>query len=311
MEKSSEITLKQCMGLKKEESILIIIDKNKRKIGQVLFDKAKEITDKVILVEIPVGKINGEEPPKIVADMMKKFDVILVPTTMSISHTDARRNASKAGARIATMPNISIDMFKRTLNVDYKKMKRESRRIASYMTKGNTMRIKTSKADLVMSLKGRKCKSDTGIYTTKGRFGNLPAGEAGMAPIEGTTNGIFVVDATMAGIGKLKKPIKFIVKKGYVLKTNSPKMNKIFKKYGKSSRNIAEVAIGTNEKAKITGLTLEDEKVKDTCHIAVGDSVSMGGKIKAPIHLDGVIKKPTIWIDDKKIMEKGKILIKL
>ena len=164
-----------------------------------------------------------------------------------------------------------------------------------------------------MSLKARKCKTDLGIYVKKGSFGNLPAGEAGMAPIEGTANGVYVVDATMASIGRLKKPLKFIVKNGYVIKViggkNAEKMNSIFRKYGKSSRNIAEVAIGTNEKAKLTGFTLEDEKVNNTCHIAVGDSISMGGRIKAPIHLDGIIKKPTIWIDSKKIMEKGKLLV--
>ncbi|MCH6574776.1 MAG: PAS domain-containing protein, partial [Bacteroidetes bacterium] len=65
----------------------------------------------------------------------------------------------------------------------------------------------------------------------------------------------------------------------------------------------------TNDKAIISGNILEDEKVLGTCHIALGNNTGFGGKINIPLHLDGIIKNPTISVDNKKIMESGKLLI--
>jgi len=54
---------------------------------------------------------------------------------------------------------------------------------------------------------------------------------------------------------------------------------------------------------------LEDEKVMGTIHIAFGDNKSMGGSVRVASHLDGLVKNPTVWFDDRKIMESGKLLI--
>jgi len=80
-------------------------------------------------------------------------------------------------------------------------------------------------------------------------------------------------------------------------------------KVGKDARNIAEFGIGTNDSAKLSGVLLEDEKVMGTIHIAVGNNVSMGGSVNVPIHLDGVVKKPTVWMDGKLLMKDGKLLV--
>ena len=76
---------------------------------------------------------------------------------------------------------------------------------------------------------------------------------------------------------------------------------------GKDARNIAEFGIGTNDSAKLSGVLLEDEKVMGTIHIALGNNVSMGGSVNVPIHLDGVVKKPTVWMDGKLLMKDGKL----
>ena len=79
--------------------------------------------------------------------------------------------------------------------------------------------------------------------------------------------------------------------------------------YGKNGRNIAEFGIGANEKAKLSGMILEDEKVLGTVHIALGNNVTMGGNVNVGIHLDGVIKRPTVYFDHSLIMDKGKLLV--
>ena len=257
---------------------------------------------------MPVGRENGEEPPKKIAEEMLKYDVILLITTKSLSHTQARRNASLR-ARIASMPNISEDMMSR-LDVDYNQMRERIEKIADILTKGNKVRILTDiGTNITMDIPG-KGETDTGIYINKGDFGNLPAGEAAVLPRN--SNGFFIVDATFAGTGKLDKPIKITVKDNYAVKIEggeaAKKLLNIINNFGEKARNIAELGIGTNDKAKITGLTLEDEKVLGTAHIALGNNKSYGGEVDVPLHLDGVFYNPTIFVDKKKIMDKGKLL---
>lgn len=313
LEKAADIVLKQYMNLKKKENILIVFDKNKRRLANIFLKSAKKITKNTFSIETPVAKINGKEPPKIIAEEMKKYAVVLLITTKSLSHTNARRKACKVGARIASMPGITEDIVKRTLTADYKKISKIGKRIAKKLIGKKFLRIQT-KLGTDLIIPNRKVKHDNGLYHKKGSFGNLPAGEICFAPFENKTNGIFIVDKSMAGIGKLKSNIRFIVKDGYVTKIEgkdeAKKLSSLLKKFNnKKVYNIAELGIGTNYKAKITGIVLEDEKVLGTVHIALGDNTSYGGKIKAPMHLDGVISKPTIFADNKKIMENGTLLI--
>jgi leucyl aminopeptidase (aminopeptidase T) len=103
------------------------------------------------------------------------------------------------------------------------------------------------------------------------------------------------------------------VKNGFVTKIEgcecAEKLTEDLKRLGRNAHNVAEFGIGLNEKAIITGTLLEDEKVLGTAHCAVGSNFTFGGTVKAPCHLDGVFKKPSIWADDLQIMDKGKFLI--
>ena len=78
--------------------------------------------------------------------------------------------------------------------------------------------------------------------------------------------------------------------------------------HGRDARTVAEFGIGTNDKAILTGLILEDEKVMGTIHIAFGDNKSMGGSVRVASHLDGLVKAPSVWFDDQKVMEGGRLL---
>jgi len=95
LDNASVIAIKDCMKVRKNEKILVITDELKNEIGYSIYENAKRLGYKSLLLEMPSGKINGEEPPADVAEMMKKFDVVFVPTAKSITHTDARRAASK------------------------------------------------------------------------------------------------------------------------------------------------------------------------------------------------------------------------
>jgi leucyl aminopeptidase (aminopeptidase T) len=315
LDKASITAIKECMGAKKKESILVITDTLKRKIGYSLFVNALNLGHKALYIEMKPGKINGEEPPQEVADLMQKFDIVFCPTSKSLTHTDARRNASANGVRIATFPGITEEVMIRGLNADYKAIARMTIKVQKVLEKGKEIRVTAPNGtDISFIIKGRKVITSKGLFHKKGESGNLPTGEAYLAPVEGTSNGVFVVDGSMAGLGLIKNAnIKIEVKDGYAVKitggTMAKKLNEMLDKVGKDARNIAEFGVGTNPSAKLSGILLEDEKVMGTIHIALGNNKSMGGSVNVPIHLDGVIKKPTVYMDGKVIMKDGKLLI--
>ncbi|MBI2657073.1 aminopeptidase [Candidatus Woesearchaeota archaeon] len=312
LDKPCKIILKDCMALKSNESCLIVTDHRLKAIGNALYKASLKITSKSRLILTTIPKSHGAEPPMNIAAEMKRHDVVLCPTTKSLTHTRARENASRKGARIATMPGITIDMMERVLDVDFHKIRGVNNGLISKLKNRDKIRITTDiGTDIEFHLKGRKWIGDDGIYTKKGSFGNLPAGEIFIAPLENKANGKIVVDASVGGIGKVDKNIEIMVKDGFIVDIAGGRVAKIFKNLLKSRlyKNVAELGIGTNYRAKITGNVLEDEKIAGTCHIAFGNNRHFGGKVDVPFHVDVVVNKPTIYADKLLIMENGKLKI--
>ncbi len=316
LDSASAKAIQVCMAAGKNEKILVITDELKREIGYSLYSTAIRLGYSALFVEMKSGKINGEEPSAEIAHLMQQFDVVFIPTAKSLTHTDARRNASKKGARIATFPGITREVMIRGLNADYKKISERSIRLKNILEKGKEIRVTApAGTDLSFSIRGRKAIASKGLFHKKGESGNLPTGETFLAPVEGTSNGVFVVDGSMAGLGLVKgSKIKIMVENGFATKitggTAAKKLIRMLDSVGKNARNIAEFGVGTNDSVKLSGILLEDEKVMGTIHIALGNNISMGGKVNVPIHLDGVIKEPTVFLDGKEIMKAGKLLVK-
>ncbi len=317
IDKAARIAIVECMGAKPEETILVISDVVKRKIGLILFENAKALGYSTLYCEMPPNTRDGQEPPSEVAKLMLDYDVVFCPTSTSLTHTTARRNASLNGARVATFPGITEEVMIRGLNADYKKISRLSLDLKAILETGEKIRVTAPNGtDISFSIMGRNVYASKGLFHAKGESGNLPTGETYLAPVEGTTNGVFVVDGSMAGLGLIKNAnIKIVVENGYAVDISggpmAEKLDEILKEVDSpNAYNIAEFGIGTNDKAKLSGVLLEDEKVLGTIHIALGNNKSMGGSIDVPVHLDGVVKKPTIYLDDKILMKNGKLLLK-
>ena len=316
LQKAAQLTFK-IMGLKKDESLLIVADKNKMHMAEVLFEEGKKITKNAKLIEIPVGKVSGEPPPKEVEDEMKRYDVEVLITTTSLTHTKARRDASSKDVRIATMPNITKEIFIRFSKADVKTIYNLGENIRKFFNSSGKVRLVTDKGtDINFNIRTEQIpqilNNDADFLDKKGDFGNIPLGEVSCRPLEKTANGKFVIDVSVLG-ELVDKPIEVFVEDGIAINIKggktAEKLKNELNKVGKDAFILAELGIGTNGSAKITGNTLEDEKVLGTCHIAFGNNLSYGGTNDVPVHLDAIIGKPTIFFDDKKIMEKGKFLI--
>ncbi len=308
--KCAEIALFECLNLARNEQLLVVCDPPCFEIGQAFWEVGRSFCKEAVMVQISPRKENGNEPPDPVGNWFGQFDVAVMPTSKSLSHTKARLLASEKGTRIATLPGITKDVFIRTMKTDWTRLGTFTRNVAAQLSSVEEIHIKTEAGtDFSFKTGGRHGKADDGIINIKGASGNLPAGEAFLAPLEGTSEGRLVFDGSFPFVGILDKPFSMDVKNGNVCSisnhTCASHLRRIFKTYGNDARNIAEFGVGTLDTAMISGNILEDEKVKGTIHIALGDNKSMGGNISVPVHLDGVIKNPTVFLDGKMWMDKG------
>jgi leucyl aminopeptidase (aminopeptidase T) len=302
------IAIRDCMGYRNGEALLIITDTKWQHIGKVFLEAAHRLEANVeYAVMRPTGG-DGKEPSKQIADIMKRFDVILLPTYYSLSHTKARINASRIGTRIASMPRISeYTLAKGAMRADYKKVKRLTERIHRQVRKANKIRITSPDGtDLAMEFGDYVWQKDTGIFHKKGDFGNLPAGEVDTAPNQGSANGTLMINHIGYG-EKGKKTRKAVIRNGYVKTIEDISLETMLKT--RKHRNIAELGIGTNPWAKDTSNILECEKIFGTIHIGFGNNTMYGGSCRVPFHIDGVVERPTLIADNKTLIKNGKWMI--
>ncbi len=301
------------MGLQAKEKLLILYDETTLKIGENLFLAAEELCAEALAVRMPRLARSGMEPPEIIADAMKKADVVMAPLCASITHTHAKKNASACGARIATMPGITEEMFfNGPITADYKEVAQRTQKVTKMLDQSECAEILSGpnhEYSLTMSLAGRCGVASTGVYTKKGQSGNLPSGEGFIAPLEGSAEGRICIDGSFVGFGKLDGPVILTFEKGSMTAASGTIAETLIKSLGDrpEARNLAELGIGTNDKARVTGVILEDEKIYGTVHIALGSNDTFGGTVAAGIHVDGVVRKPILKLDGKIIVADGEL----
>lgn len=303
------------LGLSQGESCLVVCDPDREKLGTAVYKAASRITSAAGLnvIEPPGPEGWHSDTLTRLEEKVQGYDVILLTTSRSLSHTDARRRAVRKGARLASMPGITDETLLRAAQPDYQKVSERSRRLSDILSAADTVSVKTSLGtDITFSVSGMKGYVDSGLYTRKGTWGNIPAGEASVGPREGTAEGCIVVDWSMSTIGRLIEPLHMDVKMGRAVDIRGKQADMLIerlKPFGDPAFTVAEFGLGTNDCAQLCGLTLEDEKVLGTVHLALGNNISFGGSTSVPIHLDGVLTKPTVHIDDEPIIEQGRLII--
>jgi leucyl aminopeptidase (aminopeptidase T) len=243
---------------------------------------------------------------------MSGQDVVLLLTGYSLSHTDARREALKRGARLASMPGVTRDILIRAAKADYRALSIRTRCLKELLSAGERVSVRTEKGTAItFSIQGMKGHMEDGLYDQPGKWGNMPAGEASIGPREMTAQGHIVVDWSMSGIGALREPLLLRIEKGVATGVEGMHSREILERLrplGAEAFTLAEFGIGTNASAELSGTVLEDEKTLGTVHFALGNNISFGGSADVPIHLDGVLRKPSVYMDGALIMEKGRPL---
>ena len=305
--KAAETAIGQCLAVEAGERCVVVTDDKREAIGETLYRAALEATDDATIVRYPPGPQHGAEPPEPVAAALRAADVFLAPTTKSLSHTRARSKATDGGARGATLPGITEAVFTVGLDADYDAIEAECTAMADAVDGASEIRVTSPQGtDVSFELGDRPWMRDTGIVHEPGSFSNLPAGEVFISPESAT--GTYVVDGTIRPHGLLgaDETVTFEVEDGFVMSVSDPavrsELETAAEEVGEDAYNLAELGIGTNiGVTELVGSVLLDEKAGGTVHIAVGDDAGIGGDTEAPIHMDGILREPTVSVDGESI----------
>lgn len=317
MLKGARKILDMCVAVRPGEHVLVAADMNKESIGQVLTSLALERGAEATLAIMTPRKRAGQEPPRGIAAAMKNSDVVLLPVSYSVTHTYAVKEAAANGARLLVLTDFTEEMMiSGGIEADFKELKPTCQGVASAFAAGKRVRVTTpAGTDLEMDITGRRGNA---LYciVEPGQFSTLPTVEANVSPVEGTTNGRIVADASVPylGIGLLEQPIVVLVEGGFITSISGGRQADILRRdleghNDRNSFNIAELGVGLNPKCRMIGIMLEDEGVTGTAHIGIGTNITLGGNTKAPCHYDLIMWNPRIEVDGAPVIDGEKVLL--
>jgi leucyl aminopeptidase (aminopeptidase T) len=300
--------VRRCLAVQPGENVVVVVDSTLQDVGEALRAEAESAQADAVLVVMAPRSENGEEPPPPVTEALAASDVFIAPTSKSLSHTVARKRASEGGARGATLPGVTADMLARLMDIDFELMRARSHAIAQLLDAADEARITCPRGtDLTLDLRGRGGLADDGELTASRAFGNLPCGEGFIAPAGGEGT---VVARSLASIGLGEA--RLTVSGGHLVEASGVTGEQLYQRlvaHGDAGTNIAELGVGTNEKATLTGNVLEDEKILGTVHVAFGASAGIGGNVAVPVHLDVVVTDATLTVGDTPVLEGGRYLL--
>jgi leucyl aminopeptidase (aminopeptidase T) len=313
MASASQAIVEKCMSVEPGEEVLVITDPKTFGVGRSIATAANGLDADVVTSVMPLLDSHGNEPLDVIAEGMATADVAFTCTTHAITHTRARLRAAREGTRIGVLRGVTEEMMiEGAMSVDFEELRRRTEALAEIITQANQAHVTSEQGtDIEFSIEGCQSFSLDGYFHEEYGFATLPPGEAPTHPKEGTANGTIVVDVSMDNLGQLDESIELTLENGFVTDVTggaqAEELEETFEQHGQNARNLAEFAIGTNPEAKLIGNLAEDKKREGTVHFAVGDNESLGGTTKSDIHLDGVLRRPTVELDDTVIVENGEL----
>ncbi len=298
------------------EPVVIVTDPEMERYATLVAEAARARGAVVTTCIMPVRGQDGQEPPEPVARAMAEASVIFSPVSISITHTRAMRSALEAGARAILMTAYTDEILTSPalLETDFQAQVAICHKIGDAFSRGSQLRLTSPKGtDLTFSMEGRTANVLTNL-PDPGQLAPVPDIEVNVVPVTGSANGHLIADASIPylGIGILKEPVVCTMEDGYITKMEGgPEADRLrvyLSSFGdRNCFNVAELGVGLNPNARLTGEMLEDEGVLGTIHIGIGTSHTLGGEIVAPTHYDLLMWEPTIEVDGRVIQRDKEI----
>lgn len=177
LQRCARVALEKCACLKSGERVLVVTDTMREQgVAHALIGATLAAGAEGVLMVIPARRSTPQEPPPSVVAAMQATDIVFLYTTYSLSHSNARVQAQKSGARVISMPGLTEDGFLRTLSVDIDALARLTNRLAERVARSRTARVITPLGtDLAYQL-GHPVTAMDGVCEKPGEIDFLPPG---------------------------------------------------------------------------------------------------------------------------------------
>ncbi|KKR03591.1 MAG: hypothetical protein UT30_C0025G0003 [Candidatus Uhrbacteria bacterium GW2011_GWF2_39_13] len=298
-----------------DEKVFLVYDNSTEKIARAFNSAASNLKLNLSMRKIEINGGNGQDPDAETCRLMSLHDVIIAPTFFSLTHCAAVKKARKTGARVATLPGITEDVFVRGLKSSPEELDRAGEAWMKKLAGNHSIRVCSAKGTDISFTVGKALPgNDNGCIFEKGSCQNLPSGEVYMPPDPDSGDGVLVIDGSIATqeMSDGFEPVTIKLRGGSAYSFEGKRAEDLKKKlqtFGSKAFVLAEFGIGTNSGVKLSGNLLEDEKVKGTVHFAFGNNTGFGGINEVPVHIDCIVTAPDIFVDGVCCMRKGEWLI--
>lgn len=311
--------LDKCLALKKGEQLLVLADTDNIDVGKLFALAGEERGAETMLLIYKPRTRHGEELPTVIAEAMKAADAIVAPTTFSVNHTNARKAASTAGARLIFFPGCKEQMFlDGSLDIDFVEQAKVIMRLSKVLDEGQRVRVRSNdgRTDLTLDIRGRKSVPQTGICHTPGTISPPPCIETAVSPVEWSTQGVAVIDGAIVPGAEVVEPVELRFEAGRIVSIDAAGkdgryLDNLLRSY--NDENIyahVELGFGLNPNARIgRGIELEDEGEFGTVHLGIGNGITFGSSIRASGHIDLVIRHPIVEVDGVVVLKDRQVLV--
>jgi len=321
------------------DSALVITDTAQDpRVWQAIMTILSDIQAEPTLVLFEPRPADYYDPPAVVAAAMLKSDVNVLVASTGMGHSPAAIAGMRAGAMTIQMDgHLTLEMFQHgAATADYLEIARMKHYCACNVYSATAAEAHVTSefgTDITYGIAGRirvpplraddwnpykaYRRSEEGMKNSPRYLTLFPGGEYNVAPIEGTANGILVIDTTMHHLGRLTAPIELTVEHGRITDirggADAWRLLRHLEDHGDEGAFMfpTEASIGLNKKARIVGEQREDKNIYGSMHFGLGTNSDVGGTVTSNLHMDGVVLQPTLSIDGVTKLERGKFLVPL
>lgn len=269
------------------------------------------------LLQIAGSTHHGTQFSNVVAQAMKASNLVIALTRANAAHTEARQQATRNGVGVIVLPESHADDFFTASgwNADFEMLRPQIEGLADVFTTSSRARVTTPLGtDVSMSIAGRRGRALHGFANVT----DISAGyclEASLAPVEGTANGIIVVNASIPGVGVVRdEPVRIELKDGLAVSITGGELADRFRSLLASFDdpnvyNLGELGVGMNPCCTIDGTMLSDESVYGSIQLALGTSAYIGGTVKAAAHYDTILTDATLELDGRAVLVGTQLML--
>jgi 2,5-dihydroxypyridine 5,6-dioxygenase len=306
------------LAVRPGEAVVVVRDATSdAAVGEALAAAVAAAGATPVTVAMPPLAVGGQEPPRPVAAALRAADAAILHAGYALFHTAAVRAALAAGVRTVDMWGVDAAlMVAGGMAADHAEIERLTRAVAARLAAGDRVRLTTAAGtDLRLSVRGRRCTPLGADASRPGGHCALPAGEVAVAPVPGSAEGVIVDPYVLErrDLAFRREPFVMELADGEVQGVHGGReaeaVAAMIAAVGPCARQVAEFALGTNRWCRLGATLREAKKAWGTAHVAIGDSRSLGGDVDCPVHMDIVLRAPTVTLDGEVLVADGRLLV--